>query len=59
MAKTKEQLVSLKQEYESLTNKLKELTDDELKLVLGGVGVDTKSADYDDKTKPNPYVMAA
>lgn len=40
MAKTKEELDQLKQECESLTNKLKELTDDELKQVTGGVGVD-------------------
>ena len=36
MAKTKEELNQLKQEYESLNNKLKELSDDELKLVIGG-----------------------
>ena len=34
--KSKEELYTLKQEYESLTNKLQELTDDELKLVIGG-----------------------
>ena len=34
--KTKEELNTLKQEFESLTNKLQELTDDELKLVIGG-----------------------
>ena len=32
--------VELKQECESLVSKLKELTDDELKQVTGGVGVD-------------------
>ena len=36
MAKTQEELYTLKQECESLTNKLQELTDDELKLVIGG-----------------------
>lgn len=36
MKKTKEELNTLKQEYESLTNKFQELTDDELKLVIGG-----------------------
>ena len=36
MTKTKEELNTLKQEFESLTNKLQELTDDELKLVIGG-----------------------
>ena len=40
MAKTKEELDQLKQECESLVSKLKELTDDELKQVTGGVGVD-------------------
>ena len=36
MAKTQEELNQLKTEYETLNNKLKELTDDELKLVIGG-----------------------
>ena len=36
MAKTKEELNELKQEYETLTTKLKELTDEELKEVTGG-----------------------
>ena len=36
MAKTKEELNQLKQEYESLNNKLKELTEDELQIVVGG-----------------------
>lgn len=31
MAKTQEELIKLKQEYESLTTKLNELTDDEIK----------------------------
>ena len=35
--KTKEELKELKQEFESLTNKLSELTQEELKLVTGGV----------------------
>ena len=34
--KTKEELTQIKQEYETLTAKLNELTDDELKLVTGG-----------------------
>ena len=37
MAKTKEELNELKQEYDSLTNKLKELTEDELLQVTGGL----------------------
>lgn len=40
MDKTKEELNALKQEFESLTNKLKELTDDELMQVTGGDGED-------------------
>lgn len=34
---TKEKLNKLKQEYETLNNKLKELSDDEIKTVVGGV----------------------
>lgn len=37
MAKSKEELVELKNEYEALATKLKELSIDELKLVTGGV----------------------
>ena len=40
MTKTKEELDQLKQECETLANKLKELTDDELKQVTGGASVD-------------------
>lgn len=36
MTKTQEELNTLKQEYESLTNKLKELTEEELIQVVGG-----------------------
>ena len=36
MAKTQEELNQIKKEYELLTNKLKELTDDELMQVTGG-----------------------
>ena len=38
--KTKEELNALKEEYQSLTTKLRELTDDELKIVTGGVNFD-------------------
>lgn len=38
--KTKEELNELKQNFIELGNKLKELTDDELKLVIGGVDLD-------------------
>ena len=36
MEKTQEELIQLKQKYETLNSKLKELTEDELKLVTGG-----------------------
>ena len=36
MAKTKEELNTLKTEYETVTNKLKELTEEELNIVTGG-----------------------
>ena len=36
MAKTQEELNQLKNEYESLANKLQELTEDELMQVTGG-----------------------
>ena len=35
MVKSQEELDTLKSEYESLTNKLKELADDEFKFVTG------------------------
>ena len=36
MPKTKEELKELKEEYETLNNKLQKLTEDELKQVTGG-----------------------
>ena len=36
MAKTKEELQQLKQEFETLNSKLKELTEDELQQLVGG-----------------------
>lgn len=41
MPKTKEELNQLKKEYEVLTSKLKELTDEELKQVIGGIDFHT------------------
>ena len=38
MPKTKEELNELKKEFEVLSNKLKELTQEELMLVIGGMG---------------------
>ena len=40
MAKTQEELNELKNEYETLSSKLKELNEDELKQVTGGVAYD-------------------
>ena len=37
--KTKQELDEIKQDYIDLTNKLKELNDEELKQVTGGTGV--------------------
>lgn len=37
MAKTKEELMKLKKEYDTLNSKLKELSEEELKLVIGGI----------------------
>ena len=39
MAKTQEELNTLKTEYETLNNKLKELTEDELEQVIGGQSI--------------------
>ena len=44
MAKTKAELTRLKEEYEALNNKLKELSDDELNHVIGGRGSDVETA---------------
>ena len=46
MAKTKEELDQIKQECEALVSKLKELTDDELKLVTGGKLIDHQLQKY-------------
>lgn len=59
MTKTKEELEALKKDYKDLSVKLKELTDEELKYVIGGIGLDIKSADYDEKEKPDPHPLAA
>ena len=39
MSKTQEELKELKNEYETLNNKLKELTEDELNIIVGGNGI--------------------
>ena len=40
MAKTKDELTQIKQEYETINNKLMELTEEELKMVTGGVNME-------------------
>ena len=60
MAKTKEELTKLKTEYETLTNKLKELSEDELGYVTGGnyVGVGTGYAcDIDCNLNPDTCIV--
>lgn len=39
MAKTKDELKAIKLEYESLNNKLSELSEEELKEVVGGIDI--------------------
>ena len=46
MAKTQEELKQLKTEYEKLTDKLKELTEDELRLVTGGTQESEESKEF-------------
>lgn len=42
MAKTQDELNQLKKEYEELNTKLKELSEEELKSILGGRDTETK-----------------
>ncbi|MBQ0036894.1 MAG: hypothetical protein KBT35_08270 [Firmicutes bacterium] len=54
MAKTQEELNQLKKEYETLTNKLKELSGDELGYVTGGnFGMVTYQCDIDCNLNPD------
>lgn len=46
MTKTFIELEQLKKEYESLNNKLINLSEDELKLVIGGVSADNKNSPF-------------
>lgn len=48
--KAKEELQQLKKEYESLNNKLKELTEDELKQVTGGEDYNEYQNEFNDTT---------
>ena len=52
--KTKEELKQLKEEYEALNNKLEELSDEELKQIVGGV--DKRPKIHDSAT---PYLIEA
>ena len=54
MAKTQEELNQLKTEYETLNNKLKELTEEELNMVTGGIlGIPSVSADNTNCIQPS------
>ena len=62
--KTKEELNALKNEVESLNKKLAELSEDEMKEVVGG-GLDEwidrhwkKIKDYEKNTKPSIHVLS-
>ena len=45
--KTKEELNALKNEVEALNAKLAELTEDELRQVTGGAGIDFRKDEYE------------
>ena len=47
MAKTQEELNQLKEEHETLNNKIAELTDDELELVSGGSALEPRKVEVD------------
>lgn len=49
MAKTKDELNEIKKEFETLTIKLQELSDDELKQVTGGI-IHKPCSDYSEAT---------
>ena len=59
MAKTKQELDSLKKDYEDLSGKLKSLSDEELKYVVGGFAPEIKTAGSDSDGKTGQYRMAA
>ena len=49
MTKTKEELMALKKEYETLNKKLKELTEEEIELIVAGYDGFIDSDDYEEK----------
>ena len=53
MAKTKEELMQLKTEYETLNNKLKELSEEELDYVNGGTTIWDIAVKLKEKFMPN------
>ena len=55
MAKTQEELNQLKEEYETLSNKLSELTEDEIKIVSGGYEIFDKYRI--NQSRPNPATV--
>ena len=56
MAKTQEELNRLRKEYMDLKNKLKELTDDELKKVTGGQEIFVPEIDAPITPVPDPII---
>lgn len=59
MAKTKQELDSLKKDYEDLSGKLKSLSDEELKYVVGGFGFDANPAAGDKEEKTDTGCILA
>ena len=50
--KTEEELNGIKEEYENLSRKLSELSEDELLQITGGNGVDPSKIPYHEKLMP-------
>ena len=56
--KTKEELKALKEEYITLNNKLKELSDDEIKEITGGFDIPTNDPNYEINIYPEEVLDA-
>ena len=57
MAKTEKELTALKQQYENLTAKLRELSEDELSYVSGGAewyGIDNGNGKFEEGSRLVP-----
>ena len=55
MAKTKEELDELKKEYETLSSKLSELTEEEITQITGGFDFEIKDDGSDKQYDPHFY----